>query len=186
MFGGNFLSVRKQTFNLSSRIDKTTYIKLNEKANTKGISLNSLVNSILKQYVIWEQFSEEMGLVPITKRTLKKVFRSMGDDTIKRIAEDVGGTVPQELIYLSYDKFDFDNLMKMVEVSNSRFGSVRFSQKGSKCSINIIHGVCENFSKFLIESHQVLADKLELKFTIEHMDSNMVCIEFEKPELTNS
>ena len=119
----------KKSNNLSSRIDIETYAQLIDKANLKGISLNSLVNSILKRYLVWDQFSLEMGLVPITKRTLKKIFREMDDETIKKIAKDVGGTVPQELIYLSYDKFDFNNLMKMIEISDSRFGPVRHTEK---------------------------------------------------------
>jgi len=173
--------MENKTNNLSSRIDHQTYNLLIERANSKGISLNSLVNSILKHHMIWDQFSVEMGLVPLTKRTLKKIFRTMDDQKIKNIAKEVGGTVPQELIYLSYNKFDFYNLMKMIEISNSRFGIVRYTQKDSIHSINIIHGICENFSKFLVETHQALSDSLSLKFTINHVDHNMVCMEFEKP-----
>ena len=174
--------MNKKSNNLSSRIESDTYNQLVKKANAKGISLNSLVNSILKHYVVWDQFSAEIGFVPITKRTLKKIFRALNEEEIKNIAKDVGGTVPQELIYLSYDTFDFNNLMKMIEISDSRFGMVRYSEKDSIHSINIVHGICENFSKFLVETHQVLADNLSLKFRIEHMDNSMICMEFEKPE----
>jgi hypothetical protein len=172
----------RRTHNLSSRVDDDIFIQLSNKANSRGITLNALVNNVLKHYVVWDQFAEEMGLMSLTKRTIKKIFNTMDEDEIKMIAKDVGGTVPQELIYLSYDKFDFDNLMKVLEISDLRFGSVRFSQKDSVYSVNVIHGICENFSKFLIESHQSLANKLSLKFTIEHMDDNMVCMEFEKPD----
>lgn len=171
----------RTSHNLSSRIDEDIYASLISIASSKGISVNSLVNSVLKHYVIWDQFSEEMGLVPLTKRTIKKIFRTMDDKTIKKIAHEVGGTVPQELIYLSYDKFDFDNLMKIIKISDSRFGITRHSQKDSVHSINIVHRISENFSKFLIETHQTLADQLSLKFHIEHMDNNMVCMDFQNP-----
>ena len=172
----------KRSFTLSSRIDPEVYEKLTEAAKSKGISMNSLVNSILKKYLIWDQFYEDMGLVPITKRTLKKIFRVMDDDTIKKIARDVGGTVPQELIYLSYDKFDFHNLMKMIEISDSRFGKVKYTANDSVYNINIVHGICHNFSRFLAETHQSLAENLSMKFTVEHLDNRMVCMEFEKPD----
>ncbi len=143
----------KKSSNLSSRIEVEMYEKLVEGAKGKGISLNSFVNSIMKRYMEWDQYSEEMRLIPITKRTLKKIFRTMDDATIKKISRDVGDTVPQELIYLSYDRFDFKNLMKMVELSDSRFGKVKCVTTDSTCNINIVHGVCENFSKFLAETH---------------------------------
>lgn len=105
----------------------------------------------------------------------------MDEETIKKIARDVGGTVPQELIYLSYGKFDFLNLMKMIELSNSRFGKVKYNVKEDIHSINVLHGVCENFSMFLSETHRALAENLSLRYTVEHIDNNMICMEFEKP-----
>jgi len=174
-------SSKNNSTNISSRINTETYKLLVNDAETKGISINSLINSIIKRHLLWDRFAEEMGLIPLTKRTLKKIFRTMDDETIKKIAKDVGGTVPQELIYLSYDTFDFPHLMKMIEISDSRFGKVKCHVNDSTHSVNILHGVCKNFSKFLAETHQTLADNLALKFTIEHIDNNMICMEFEKP-----
>lgn len=171
----------KKSINLSCRIDSEMYNSLVNDADSKGISINSLINSIIKRHLLWDRFAEEMGLIPLTKRTLKKIFRTMDEEKIKKIAREVGGTVPQELIYLSYDKFDFSNLMKMIEISDARFGKVKYHINNHTHSINILHGVSENFSKFLAETHQALADNLSLKFSIEHIDTNMICMEFEKP-----
>ena len=170
-----------KSMNCSCRMDKETYNSLVNDAESKGISINSLINSIIKRHLLWDRFAEEMGLVPLTKRTLKKIFRTMDEASIQKIARDVGGTVPQELIYLSYDKFDFANLMKVIELSDSRFGKVKYNIDNSTHSINILHGVSVNFSKFLAETHQALADNLSLRFSVEHIDNNMICMEFEKP-----
>jgi hypothetical protein len=101
--------------------------------------------------------------------------------SIKRIDSGVGSTVPQELIYRSYDKFDFSNLMKMIEISDVCFDKVKYHINNSTHSINILHVVSENFLKFLTETHQALANNLPLRFSIEHMDTNMIYMEFEKP-----
>ncbi len=174
-------NVNKKSVNLSCGIDNAMYNSLVNDADSKGISINSLINSIIKRHLLWDRFAEEMGLIPLTKRTLKKIFRTMDEEDIKKIAREVGGTVPQELIYLSYDKFDFSNLMKMIEISDARFGKVKYHINNATHSINILHGVSENFSKFLAETHQALADNLSLRFSIEHIDTNMTCMEFEKP-----
>ena len=105
----------------------------------------------------------------------------MDEETIKKIAKSVGGTVPQELIYLSHDKFDLPNLMKVIKVSDSRFGKVNHNVNDARHGINIVHGVSENFSIFLAEIHKTLADNLSLRFIVEHIDNNMICMEFEKP-----
>jgi hypothetical protein len=173
---------KKMSVNCSCRIDKEIYKMLSDDAENKGISINALINSMVKRYLMWDRFGEEMGLVPLTKRTLKKIFRTMDDETIKKIAQEVGGTVPQELIYLSSDKFDFENMMKMIEVSNTRFGKVQHNIDNSTHSINVAHGISKKFSLFLAETHQVMSDGLSLRFNVEHMDTNMICMEFEKPE----
>ena len=89
----------------------------------------------------------------------------MDEKDIKKIAHDVGGTIPQELIYFSHEKFDFNNLMKVIEISDSRFGKVKYDVDNTIHSINILHDVCENFSKFLAETHQTLANNLSLRFS---------------------
>ena len=170
------------TSNLSCRLDGTLYNSLVADAESKGVSVNSLVNSIVKHHLTWRRFSDEVGFVPITKRTLKKIFRTMDYETIKKIAKDVGGTVPKELIYLSYDSFDFNNLMSVIEISGGRFGKVNHMNDNAKHTINIVHGVCEHFSRFLAETHQTLADDLSIGFKVQHLDNNMVCMVFEDPK----
>jgi len=68
----------------------------------------------------------------------------------------------------------------MIELSNSRFGKVKYNVKEDIHSINILHGVCENFSMFLSETHRDLAENLSIRYTVEHIDNNMICMKFEK------
>ena len=171
-----------ETVNLSCRIDKNLYDLLLDQAKDQGISLNSLVNSIAKRHLTWERFSDDLGLIPVTKLTLKKIFRNLDDDTITKIANDVGGIVPRELLFLAYGKNDFDHLMKIIEVNGSRFGKVRHSSVDSVHHINIHHGICEEFSKFLAGTHQALADDLSVKLTIQNTDRYSINLEFSKPE----
>lgn len=173
---------KNDSTNISCRIDTETYNSLATDAKSKGISMNSLINSIIKRHLQWDLFAEEIGLISLTKHTMKKIFQTMDVETIKKIAQDVGGTVPQELFYLSYDKRDFTNLMKMLQISNSRFGKVKYYVNDTTHYLYILHGVCKNFSIFLAETHQTLAYNLSLKFNIEHSDNNMICIGLKKPD----
>ncbi len=63
----------KKSANLSCRIDNEMYKSLVMDADSKGISINSLINSIVKRHLLWDKFAEEMGLIPLTKRTLKNI-----------------------------------------------------------------------------------------------------------------
>ena len=171
----------QKSINLSLRIDKEVYETLAEQAKDQGISLNSLLNSITKRHLTWERFADEIGFVPITKRTLKKIFRNLDENTIDQLADQVGGIVPRELVYLTFGTTDIENLLKVIEINATRFGKVNHSINGSTHRINISHGICENFSKFLSATHQVFANDFGLQYTAIHVDKNMFCFEIESP-----
>lgn len=150
-------------------------------ASKKGISLNSLINNIAKHHITWKRYADEIGFVPITKRMLGKIFHHLDDDTITQLAKEIGGTVPRELLFLNYDKMNFENLMSVLEINTNRFGSVKHVKGNPSHTLNVHHGVNEKFSRFLAESHQTLADELSLKLDITNIDSNTVCMKFSDP-----
>ena len=172
---------KHKTVNLSTRIDKIVYDQLVSDAAKKGISVNSLMNSISKHHITWKRYADEIGFVPITKRMLGKIFKHLDDKSIEKIAKELGGTVPRELLFLTYDQMNFENMMQILEINALRFGVVNHNEKDGKHSLNIHHGISEEFSHFLALAHEALADDLSLKINITNSDKNMVCMEIEKP-----
>ena len=170
-----------KSVNLSSRIDYFLYQELQDEAKKRGISLNSLVNSIAKHYVTWKRYADEIGFVPVTKRLVGKLFKHLEDAEIEKIANELGGAVPRELLFLTYNKMSFENLMQILEINAQRFGTVKHTQHDGLHTFNIHHGITENFSKFLAKTHEAMADNVHLKLQITHMDKNMVCMDIENP-----
>ncbi len=170
----------EKSVSISFRINKDVYNLLLEQAQDQGISLNSLVNSITKRHLTWERFGEEIGFIPITRRTIKKIFRHLKKSNIEKIANEMGGVVPRELTFLTYGNMDFEKLMNILEVNASRFGKVKHFVEGNKHNLNIHHGICKNFSMFLAFTHKKMCEDLSLKFSLNNLDSNMVCLEIEK------
>ena len=171
-----------KTVNLSTRIDKLIYDELVDDAAKKGISINSLMNSIAKHHITWKRYADEIGFVPITKRMLGKIFKYLDEESIEKIAKDLGGTVPKELLFLTYDKMNFENMMQILEINALRFGVVKHTENDGAHSLNIHHGISEEFSNFLASAHQYLADDLSLKLTITNSDKNMLCFEIKEPK----
>ena len=172
-----FKDHKNHTVNLSCRIDKDVYEVLSKNADEKGISLNSLVNSMAKKFTSWEIHSSDFRLVPISKESLEKIFDKLDDQTIQQIAKNIGGTVTRELVFLTFGEMNFNNLIQAILLNASRFGTVKHETLDSKHIINIHHGVSLNFSKFLFNTHTALANDLSLKLHITNIDKNMICME---------
>ena len=176
----------KNSVNLSCRLEKTIYDELLMDAKKKGISLNSLMSSIAKHHITWKRYADEIGFVPITKRMIGKIFKHLDEKSIEKIANELGGTVPKELLFMTYDKMDFDNFMQILEINALRFGVVHHTQENGNHALNIHHGISENFSRFLAYSHQKMADDLSLKINITNSDKNMICMNIEKPQIEST
>ncbi len=175
-----FKDHKNQTVNLSCRIEKDVYDVLNKEAKEKGISLNSLVNSMAKKFTSWEIHSSDIKLIPLSKEALEKIFNTLDDQTMQKIAKTVGGNVIRELVFLSFNEMNFKNLIQAILLNATRFGTVKHKVIGSKHIINIHHGVCLNFSKFLFNTHLALANDLSLKLHITNIDKNMICMEIQE------
>ncbi len=171
------------TVHLSCRIEKDVYDILSKDANEKGISLNSLVNSLTKKFVAWDIHSSDIHLVPLSKEVLGKIFDKLDDQTLEQIAKNFGGFVTKQLIFLSLDEMNFNNLIQAIILSTSRFGTVKHKIIDSKHIICIHHGICINFSKFLSHTHMALANELSLKLNITNINQNMISMEIEETKL---
>jgi hypothetical protein len=112
-----------------------------------------------------------------------KIFKYLDKDTIEKIAHDLGGTVPRELLFLTYDEMEFENFMRILEINALRFGAVKHTHENGVHVLNIHHGISENFSHFLGCAHLRMADDLSLKMKITNSDRNMICMTIEKPKL---
>ncbi len=174
---------KAKSVNLSCRIEKTIYDELLSDAEKKGISLNSLMSSIAKHHITWKRYADEIGFVPITKRMIGKIFKHLDEKQIEKIAHDLGGTVPRELLFMTYDDMDFENFMQILEINALRFGVVKHTHKNGGHTLNIRHGISDNFSHFLACAHQKMADDLSLKMKVTNSDKNMICLNIEKPDV---
>ncbi len=165
----------------SSRISKNIFTVIEKEAKSKNISTNALINNILGKYVSLERHANDIELVSLTKRSIIQIFSQMDEHTIKQIAQEVGGVVHRELVFLKFDEMSFDNLMHVLLVNASRYGSVKHNSENSKQSICIHHGSCVEFSRFLALVHENMAKHLSLQLTITNTDQNTICMKITNP-----
>ncbi len=170
-----------KTVTFSSRLYSEIFAVLEKEALSKNISINSLINSILGRYVSLERHAKDIELISLTKRAVKQIFSEMDDKTIERLASEVGGVVHKELIFLKFNELTFDNLMHVLVINATRYGSVKYNFENSKHHICIHHGVCSEFSRFLSLIHEITASQLAFRIVVTNTDKNTVCFEITEP-----
>ncbi|HET9806465.1 MAG TPA: hypothetical protein VFP49_06135 [Nitrososphaeraceae archaeon] len=70
----NFISSQKSK-STTFRLDSFVLGELQRDANQNEISLNGLVNKILKEYIEWGKYERKLGLIPVPKILLSSLIR---------------------------------------------------------------------------------------------------------------
>jgi hypothetical protein len=63
-----------RTRSITFRLDPNTVDNLQREADQKEISLNVLVNQVLRRYVKWDTFEPKIGMMPVPKIILSTCF----------------------------------------------------------------------------------------------------------------
>ncbi len=141
----------KKTVLRSIRIPADLEQVLAKDANTKGLSVNALVASILTKYSEWDRYADKFGLVTITRVGLRTMIEGMGEESAARVARETGGQNPQEMTMFWFKKPNFDTFLSYLNIICRYGGNGQYELEmdGRDCTILFHHGLGINVSKYL-------------------------------------
>jgi hypothetical protein len=171
-----------QGFRLEEQVIKT----LAEEAIRKGISVSSLVNKILKNYVTHEMQFEELGFILVSKDFLRKIFSVIDDEKhIEDFGKEFGTTMAKEYVSYFYPQVNSNTLVQFLDYWFRRFQSCKHVIEDSDRSqrhyftvnhdINIkfsfalkaiLEGLIEPVSKTTVEFRDITANSLTFSFDV--------------------
>ena len=66
-------TVQSRSRSITFRLDAEVIEELQREADLKEVSLNVLVNQILRRYAKWDRFENSLGMMPVPKIILTKL-----------------------------------------------------------------------------------------------------------------
>jgi len=161
------VSQSKKTRSVTFRLDSTVIDELQTEADNREISLNVLVNQILKRYSEWDRFENKIGMMPVPKVILSSlidkaisVAKSSGIKDIDRYRDEIIEQAAQLAFGLMKDSVLFMkrqyNLWVVLAVLEEymKVSGIKADHKieGSRKHVFIIqHELGENWSLFTKE-----------------------------------
>jgi hypothetical protein len=115
------------TTNLTFRVDSNTKKALQDTANDTGISLNTLANQILTNYVKWDEFVFRAGMIPVAKRVISEAFMKLNEDEVIELATSVGKNALNDIILFMKGKTDLDSFLSWLELWLKKNSTAGFS-----------------------------------------------------------
>jgi hypothetical protein len=167
------------------RLEEQVIMTLAEEAVRKGISVSSLVNKILKNYVTHEMQFEELGFILVSKDFLRKIFNVIEDEKhIQDFGTEFGTTMATEYVSYFYPHVNSRTLVQFLDYWFRRFQSskhiVEDSDRSQKHYFTINHDINIKFSLALKAILEGLIEPVT-KTTVEFRDitANSITFSFE-------
>jgi hypothetical protein len=106
----------------SFRVEQYVSNILAEEAERMGISVNALVNIILKHYSEFNRFLSKIDLVILNREILTKFLENMEDQDIFKIGLELGEIIPKDTILFWKKELVQQNVFEYLEKIICRYG----------------------------------------------------------------
>jgi hypothetical protein len=161
----------REFITVTFRISKKVIDSFRKQSEESGVSMNALVNQILRHYIDWDIFGPRIGMVPFPKAVLRKIFAEMDVDQIIELASSVGKNTAIDMAIFMKGRIDVLAFISWIEsrMRNSGFEIMhRIDSTKGIHTVTIKHDLGKNWSIYLrtmLES--ILADfKKESDFIV--------------------
>ncbi len=101
-----------RTFRLEDDID----LKIEEVAAREKVSVNYLVNRILRRFIDWEYLADKFGITWETPSTLKRLLSYLTDDEVREFANWSCENAFRDFIVFWFKNVNLDNTIKTIRL----------------------------------------------------------------------
>lgn len=143
--------VKKATRTASFRIDGRLLDALQEDSSRKQISLNTLVNQILREYIEWYANAPKVGYLVVRKSLMTAMLEKFSEDQIRKLAK-LTAKQSREINLLFASEYNINSALKVIEYKMRMSGYVyRKDIHGDQYLYTVEHGMGPKWSLYLAE-----------------------------------
>lgn len=133
----------------SFRIEPITLYGLDKVSAEEKISLNTLVNQVLSDYINWERAAVKSGWILVRPEMMKSLVNKLDEKEIQRFAIHLAKQVTKDTLLAMRGKYDLQSWLTVTRYRSikSGFQHQELKKKG-EVSIIITHGMGLKWSLF--------------------------------------
>ncbi len=111
---------KRKTSTFTLRIDEDIIKLLQNESQLQDISLNTLINKILKRYVEWDSYEPKVGMIPMAKPVITTLFNMMSEEEVSDLVLNFGKNVVQDIAYFMKMKSNPNSFLTWFEIRMRR------------------------------------------------------------------
>jgi hypothetical protein len=146
----SFAPAKRKTENRSFRIDSGTLTGLEEEASRKKVSVNTLVNQLLADYIDVGRHRKRLGTVSLSVSAFEHILATSSDDDIARAGGTSGHSVPKAYALSKWGVESVQNVLSFIRENASITGLYDYSESpSSPKTITLTHSFGKKWSLYL-------------------------------------
>jgi hypothetical protein len=169
----------RKTKPMTFRIEDKILEKIRKEGEKDQISVSNLINKILKRYIEWDSYAPKVGMIPIPRLLVEKLFEKRTEQEIIELATTIGKNELEDILLFMNKKKDwilFLNWFK-TRLQNSSI-EIMYTIEKNKHTFIMKHGMGENWSLyhktiFELVSKEIYQNPVDIKY-----NSRTISIEF--------
>ncbi len=142
---------KKETSTITFRIDKENDNKLRKIAEERKISLNTLANQILGNYVQLERYMEKFGILMMSQDAFSSILVALDDKQIIKLASDIGSKEPKEFILFKWKDMNSEIIAEFITIyfEHCGYGTCDLEKTENEIVFSIHHKLGKKGTTFL-------------------------------------
>lgn len=162
---------RKSTKTASFRIDDSLLDALLAESNSKQVSLNTLVNQVLREYIEWYANAPKVGYMIVRKSLISAILERFNDDDIRQLAR-ITAKQSREINLLFASEYSIDSALKIIEYKMRMSGYIYRKEIHDDYYTYIIeHGLGPKWSLYLAELFASEFQEVDHEAEFEKLDN---------------
>jgi hypothetical protein len=136
-----------RTIRLSKELDDM----LQKDAESKRISVGSLLSSILARYSEWDRYTAKFEMITLRQETIRAILEAAEDETLATKGREIGAKIPREFLMFWFKKTDLETYLRYLELLCNYGGFARFElqEESREYVITLLHNMSRKWSLFL-------------------------------------
>ena len=160
-------AIPKKTSTMTFRIDDNVLRILRSESERHQISLNTLINQLLKRFVEWDMYESKVGMIPIAKPIVVELFNKMSKEEISKMALDIGKNAVHDISLFMKNKMDLDSFLSWFETRmNSSLTETNHSIQNGFHVYVLKHELGENWSLY----HKIILQSIFNEIFVKTVD----------------
>ena len=146
---------------------------IREEALQKDISVNTLLNQIIKQHVQWHSHAGAAGFVTVRKQLIMKLINRLDEVEISNIAKEIS-TECKDFVLLLRNEYQLESVLDVIQTWISVSTYKYKSEMRESTQLHIIqHEMGKKWSFYLAELFRYIFEELKVKVDFDTTENTL-------------